>query len=323
MNLIDVTRQFPSEDACLAFLEGQRWPDGVVRCTTCGCAQVSRITRKTPSKNKRTRLYQCLEKTCKQQFSATSGTIYDGSHLPLTKWFAAIALMVDAKKGLSALQMQQHLGIGSYKTAWYLCHRIRKAMTDKNLLPLTGTVEIDETFLGGRAERRFNRAKKPRPAKDIVMGMRERNADGKPGRVRYFHLPDGKQATIQPLIDQHVSGDVSAIYTDAATVYDFSINEDHRGKHAAVNHSVEWIVPGTRIHTNTVESAFSLLKRGLIGSFHRVSVKHLHRYLTEFEYRFNARKVEDRFGLTVREMVTASPMQYKELTADPPAVEFF
>ncbi len=99
MNLIDVTRQFPTEDHCLDFLEKQRWPDGVVRCAVCGCSQVSRITRKTPSKNKRTRIYQCLEKTCKQQFSATSGTIYDGSHLPLVKWFAAISLMVRRQEG--------------------------------------------------------------------------------------------------------------------------------------------------------------------------------------------------------------------------------
>ena len=315
MNLIDVTRQFPSEDACLAFLEGQRWPDGVVRCTTCGCAQVSRITRKTPSKNKRTRLYQCLEKTCKQQFSATSGTIYDGSHLPLTKWFAAIALMVDAKKGLSALQMQQHLGIGSYKTAWYLCHRIRKAMTDRDPLPMSGVVEVDETYIGGNAVRRFRKNPKVRPPKDTVLAIRERSFKGKVGRVRFFHIPDAKRDTIHPIIEANVSPYVRRLITDQSSIYDKPVNAELGRVHRTVNHSQEWIVPGTRTHTNTVESAFSLLKRGLIGSFHRVSVKHLHRYLTEFEYRFNARQAPDRFSLTVREMVTASPMQYKQLTA--------
>ena len=314
MNLSTVTRKFKTEEECLEHLEKTRWPDGV-RCPTCGCDRVCKGTRKPSAKNHRTRFYQCLEPTCKAQFSATNGTIFHRSHIPLSTWFMAITLIMDAKKGMSALQLQGHLGIGSYKTAWYMCHRIRKAMVDSDPAPLDGTVEIDETFLGGTAQRRFSRAKEPKAPKDIVMGIRERNTPGKPGRVRYFHLPDGKQATIQPLLDLHVSGDVTAIYTDAATKYDFSINEDHRGKHAAVNHSIEWIVPGTRIHTNTVESAFSLLKRGLIGSFHRVSVKHLHRYLTEFEYRFNARKAEDRFTMALSAMLHKPHMPFKALTA--------
>jgi ISXO2-like transposase domain/Transposase zinc-ribbon domain len=315
MNLIDVTRQFPTEDHCLAFLENQRWPDGVIRCAVCGCSQVSRITRKTPGKNKRTRIYQCLEKTCKQQFSATSGTIYDGSHLPLVKWFAAISLMVDAKKGLSALQMQQHLGIGSYKTAWYLCHRIRKAMIEANPTPMSGTVEVDETYLGGTAIRKFRKTITVRPPKDTVLAIRERSYQGKVGRVRFFHIPDAKRDTIHPIIQANVAANVRRLITDQSSIYDQPVSQDLAKAHRRVNHSQEWIVPGSRIHTNTVESAFSLLKRGLIGSFHRVSVKHLHRYLTEFEYRFNARKASDRFGMTVREMVIAQPMQYKQLTS--------
>src|SRR5271165_6724746 len=137
MNLIDVIKEFKTEDDALEFLEKMRWPNGV-RCPTCGNDKISKITRKTESKNKRTRLYQCLEKTCKQQFSATSGTIYGDSHLPLTTWFKAIALMVDAKKGMSAVQLQTHLGIGSYKTAWYLCHRVREAMKELFPTKLTG-----------------------------------------------------------------------------------------------------------------------------------------------------------------------------------------
>src|SRR5579863_3530462 len=120
MNLIDVNEKFATDEQCLAYLEGMRWPDGVVRCTVCGGDRVSKITRKTPSKNKRAQIYQCLESTCKQQFSATSGTIFADSHLPLHKWFLAMALVLDAKKGLSAKQLQAHLGIGSYRTAWYM-----------------------------------------------------------------------------------------------------------------------------------------------------------------------------------------------------------
>jgi len=125
-----------------------RWPDGI-RCPTCGCDRISKITRKTASKNKRTRIYQCLEKTCKGQFSATSGTIYGDSHIPLRTWFMAVAFIVDAKKGMSALQLQRHLGLKSYKSAWYLCHRIREAMKDKFPTKLTGQVQIDELFIGG------------------------------------------------------------------------------------------------------------------------------------------------------------------------------
>ena len=314
MNLIDVTRELATEEDCLAFIEKMRWPDGVVRCPTCGNDKISRTTRKTASKNKRTKLYQCLEKTCKQQFSATSGTIFNDSHLPLTKWFMAIAIMMDAKKGMSALQLQQHLGIGSYKTAWYLCHRIRKAMVDGQPTFLTGTVEVDETYIGGRAKRRFGIGK-PKPPKEMVVAMRERDYKGKPGRVRYFHVPNGKKETISGLVEKHVNPSVQRIYTDSAAVYDFSIHPTMKDRHRTVNHSQEWVVPGSRIHTNTVESSFSLLKRGLIGSFHRVSIKHLHRYLTEFEYRFNARKVGDRFSLMVGDMAFAKPMQFKQLTA--------
>jgi len=127
MNLIDVTQRFKSEDDCLAYLESMRWPDGIC-CPVCGRERISKITRKTASKNKRTRIYQCLEEACKQQFSSTSGTIFNDSHLPLTKWFMALALIVDAKKSISANQLKEHLGIGSYRTAWHLAHRIRKAM---------------------------------------------------------------------------------------------------------------------------------------------------------------------------------------------------
>ena len=152
MNLIDVTQQFRTDDDCLAYLESMRWPEGI-RCPVCGCDRVSKITRKAGSKNVRTRIYQCLEATCKQQFSATSGTIFNDSHLPLTKWFLAMALIVDAKKSISANQLKNHLGIGSYRTAWYMAHRIRKAMENHSIEKLTGIVEIDETYVGGRHRR--------------------------------------------------------------------------------------------------------------------------------------------------------------------------
>ncbi len=149
MNLIDVTRTFQTEDDALQFLEQMRWPDGI-RCPTCGCNRISKITRKSASKNKRTRVYQCLEKTCKQQFSPTRGTIFGDSHIPVKTWFMAIAFILDAKKGMSAMQLQRHLGLKSYESAWYLAHRIRKAMESDGGL-LSGVVEIDETYIGGKS----------------------------------------------------------------------------------------------------------------------------------------------------------------------------
>jgi hypothetical protein len=151
MNLMDVNREFRTEESCLEQLEKTRWPDGV-RCPTCGCKDVSKITRTPTAKNKRTRSFQCLEKTCRQQFTATHGTMFYRSHIPLPVWFNAIAFVMDAKKGVSAMQLQRHLGIGSYETAWYMCHRIRKSMVENDPAPLTGTVEMDETYVGGVAK---------------------------------------------------------------------------------------------------------------------------------------------------------------------------
>jgi hypothetical protein len=166
MKLIEVTKAFATEEQCLAYLEASRWPKGV-RCVTCGSKEISRITRKVTKKtdNKRVQLYQCLEPTCKAQFSATTGTIFNGSHLSLDKWYMAIALIVDAKKAMSALQLQRHLKV-NYRTAWYLGHRIREAMDDPDGLKLTGTVEMGETYIGGKQKGH----KRKRLNKDVVLG---------------------------------------------------------------------------------------------------------------------------------------------------------
>lgn len=145
MSVIDVTAEFRTDDDCLAYLETMRWPDGI-RCPVCGGERISRITRKSMSKNKRTRIYQCLERSCKQQFSATAGTIFNDSHLPLTKWFMALALIVDSQKSMSAKELQGSLDIGSYKTAWYMAHRIRRAMENDAQTNLMGAVEADGTY---------------------------------------------------------------------------------------------------------------------------------------------------------------------------------
>ncbi|MGA8530380.1 MAG: IS1595 family transposase [Acidobacteriaceae bacterium] len=315
MNLIDVTRDLGTEEECFSFLEKMRWPEGV-KCVTCGARRVSRITRVSPSKNKRAQVYQCLEPTCKQQFSVTSGTIFHDSRIPLSKWFMAISLVMDAKKGISAKQLQQHLGLGSYQTAWHMAHRIREAMQGTAGDLLKGTVELDETYIGGKTKRRGRpRNEKPKSERfDMVLGMRERQ-----GRVRFVHIQDGKTETIRKAVSANVDPRSAAVYTDSAAVYQFAFHPHLKKRHKMVNHTIEWVVPGTNVHTNTVESAFSLLKRGLIGSFHRVSIKHLHRYLSEFEHRFNERKNGQRFEDVVSRTAQTAPLPYQKLIAEPQA----
>jgi transposase-like protein len=323
MNLMDVTKNLQTEDQCLDRLELRRWPDGI-RCPQCGGAKLSRITRtvdptKTRSEkkqNKRTRLYACLESTCNYRFTPTVGTLFQDSHLPLTKWFAAIALIVDAKKGMSAKQMQRHLGV-SYKAAWYMGHRIRKSMAQGSGITVTplevsprpklaGIVEMDETYVGGKQKGKGVYYGKKQKA--VVIGLRERG-----GELRFVHTSDAKSETIKTVMEQNVSPDVGQIMTDESSVTMWLLRGNP--KHHMIRHKDGHYVEGT-IHTNSIESAFSLLKRGIIGSFHRISHKHLHRYLSEFEYRFNGRKDADLFGATLARMLDTKEMKYSELTAN-------
>jgi hypothetical protein len=285
----------------LAYLEAMRWPNGV-RCTVCGAKEVSRITRKSKTKNVRAQVYQCLEKTCKSQFSATNGTIFHDSHLPLSKWFTAIALLVDAKKGMSALQLSRHLGC-NYRTAWYLAHRIREAMDEPEGLKLTGTVEIDETYIGGKQRGHRRKLKN----KDVVLGIRQRG-----GPLKLVQVRDNKAGTLYEAIAQSVDKGADRIMTDDAKWYDFRLTQFRNVKHSKIRHSAGEYVRGD-VHTNTVESAFSLLKRAVIGTYHQLSIKHLQRYLDEFGYRFNRREDADIFEQTVSRMAGVAPMPYSKL----------
>ncbi|HEV2196152.1 MAG TPA: IS1595 family transposase, partial [Candidatus Acidoferrum sp.] len=226
MKTIDVTRQFSTEDQCLDYLEKSRWPHGVC-CVHCGVLNVSRITREKKGKNQRTRIYQCLEKECGKQFSATSGTIFNDTHLPLIKWFLAIALICEAKKGMSACQLQRHLGV-NYRTAWYLAHRIREAMQDGSGL-LTGVVEADETYLSPKKPRKgFPKPKKQNP--DVVLGMIERG-----GKLRFIPITDAKMASIEPHILKNVSPD-ALLQTDMSFVYSIIGQRKFPGQHRMIDH---------------------------------------------------------------------------------------
>jgi hypothetical protein len=307
MKLIDIHKQFDSNDKCLDYLEGMRWPSGVC-CIACGSVKVSKITRETKGKNKRTRIYQCLEKECKHQFSPTAGTIFHDSHLPLEKWFMAIAIICEAKKGVSACQMQRHLGV-NYRTAWHLCHRIRKAMNEDDLVLDAAAVEVDETYVGSRIKRpRFARPKtKP---DDVVLGMIERG-----GRLKLVPVPDTKARILQPQLERHISERVGTIYSDEHPIYIFALKNKFPGKHRMIQHTQTYALGET--HTNTIENAFSLFKRGLYGSFHRVSKKHLARYCDEFSYRFNRRgNQEQLFADTTKNLLYGQKLTYNGLTAD-------
>jgi hypothetical protein len=310
MKLIDVGKAFATDEQCLAYLEAMRWPKGV-RCPICGEKDAYKITRKSKTKNVRAQLYQCKEKTCQNQFSVTSGTIFHDSHLPLSKWLTAIALMIDAKKGVSALQLQRHLGC-NYRTAWYLAHRIREAMDDPEGLKLTGTVEIDETYIGGKQRGHKSKLKN----KDVVLGIRQRG-----GPLRLVHVADNKAGTLYEAIATHVDKGVEKIMTDDAGAYNFRITQFRKAKHSKIRHSRKEYVKG-EVHTNTVENSFSLLKRAVIGTYHQLSIKHLQRYLDEFSFRFNRREDADMFEQTVGRMAGVKPMPYAKLVEETAFTKF-
>ncbi|HZR58523.1 MAG TPA: IS1595 family transposase [Terriglobales bacterium] len=309
MSIQEIFIQFSTEQQCLEYVEKMRWPDGIVRCPTCGDKNVKRVMRKAESKNKRPWFYLCLNKDCHQQFSPTAGTLFADSHLPLIVWFHAIGLILNAKKGISAKQLQRDLGIGGYKTAWYLNHRIRESMKDLNPEPLGGVVEIDETYVGGKI-RGGKSMREIRKSKKVVMGAVQRG-----GKLRLRHVPDAKIETISGFVKAHLSPDVERVMTDYHSAYPPAFKPDLTDRHERVNHIVGEYVRGD-VTTNSIESAFSLLKRGIIGQFHKLSGKHLHRYLAEFEYRFNHRKDSDVFIQTVKRLCGVEPLRFAALTSD-------
>jgi transposase-like protein len=299
MTLPEVNEMFSTDDRCRELLERLRWPEGVM-CPRCKDTRVSRL--------KEYARYECVG--CEYQFTVTSGTIFHDSHLPLPMWFMAVLLLVEARKGMSALQLKRTLWgqhRGSYKTAWYLCHRIRAAMAKVDRPMLDGTVEMDETYVGGA---RLGKGwKAGQDNKEVVFGIRKRNGD-----LRFFHAADAKAKTARAIIGDNVSEDVEVIVTDESVIYPFALNDEQKAKHRTVKHKAKEYVRGD-IHTNTVESAFSLLKRGIIGTWHRVSAKHLQAYLDEMCFRFDRRDRSDLFVDTLRHMVTADPLTFEKLTA--------
>lgn len=305
MNLLGICKTFATEDQALDYLIKQRWPDGV-RCLACDHRKVYRIATKGKT-GKPCRLFECAD--CGLHFSATTGTLFHDSHLPLQKWFMAMALMAEAKKGISANQVARHLGV-QYKTAWYLCHRIRKAMQEF-VAPLGGTgkvVEIDETYLGGTKRRKGVKAAKD--AKIAILGIAERG-----GRVHMQRISNVQAATLKPILQEKISPDTKQIVTDGHATYTNIIPSIVPvSQHKVVEHKKELEEFG-ELSAKTVEGAFSLFKRGVIGSYHHLSQDHLDSYLQEFCWRFNRRNMQPMmFGTMLRELVTKKPLTYRHLT---------
>jgi transposase-like protein len=303
MTLIDVHTLFSTDEKCRELLKRLRWPNGP-ECLRCKGPAIQLDTEKD--------LLYCVE--CDYQFTVTSGTIFHDTHLPLLKWFVAVYLLCESRKGMSANQIKRTLGI-SYKTAWYLCHRIRAAVKEIDREMLTGTVEVDETFIGGKAK---NMHKKEREKK-----IKGRGASGKTmvlaaiqrgGGVRLRVESQRDRETLHAFIHNQVSVDAERIMTDEWEAYKGCGTENT--KHESVNHGKDEYVRSD-VHTNSAESVFSLFKRSIVGAYHQVSVKHLDRYLDEFNFRFDNRKNPDLFVNTLRYMATADPLTFAALTGKP------
>jgi transposase-like protein len=284
---------FPDEEACAAYLVARRWPQGV-HCPRCGSDHVYALKTMTHK-------WECMEcgVSTSYRFSHIAGTIFENTNKPLKDWYRVVHLMLVSKKGMSALQIYRYLGFGSYKTAWLMCHKIRVALTE-DLDKLGGIVEVDETLVGGEAK---NRHKDKRGGgkgggtgvgdKSIVVGAVRRK-----GNVVARVIANVQSETLSAFVHEAVSNKVSLLCTDAWVGYRRLAEEGYN--HGTVDHRKGQYVVGA-VHTQTIEGFWSLIKRGMVGTFHKVSKKYLPLYVAEFQFRYNNRLNADIFGAAIKE----------------------
>jgi transposase-like protein len=296
---------FNDLDKAREALEAVRWPNGTT-CPHCGNADQERIAKVEGTKRShRPGLYYCNE--CKGQFTVTVGTVFERSKIPLTKWWLAVHLLGSSKKGMSSHQLHRMLGV-TYKTAWFMSHRIREAMKDLNPGPMGGSgkiVEADETYFGRRETPIPSKQRRGRPYikrktpfdKRSVVALVERG-----GKCRMFHLNHATAANVREVLVRNVKRD-SALQTDESNLY-VSVGQEF-ASHETVKHTANEYVryeDGYTVHTNTVENVFSVFKRGMKGIYQHCGEAHLHRYLAEFDFRYNRRSA---LGVSDAERVSA------------------
>ena len=290
-SLLSLYERFPDEQSCREYLEIQRW-NGKPICPHCEHDRVYRF--------KDGRLFKCA--SCRKQFTVRVGTIFEESPISLKKWFLAMYLITAHKKGISSLQLSRDIKV-TQKTAWFMLHRIRYATTRKEFTEdLQGIVEADETYIGGKRKR--GQKGRSRDKKTPVFGLVERK-----GQARLFPVDSVDAFTLMHFIRKNVDSR-AVIMTDDFPTYRKLGREF---EHLVINHSEGWYAKGV-VHTQTIEGLWSLLKRGIVGIYHFVSSKHLHRYCDEFAYRYNTRDISDpeRFSFTLAQC--RGRLQYKQLT---------
>ncbi len=299
-NILDVVKHFPDETACRNFLAESRWGKTPV-CVHCGSSR--KIYKVSGGK-----LLKCAD--CRKQFSVRVGTIFEDSALPLQTWFMAIYLLTAHKKGISSVQLGKDIGV-TQKTAWFMLHRIRFAVRTKSFeKPLDGTIEADETFIGGKEKNKhFDKRTKETQGRSLetksaVFGIRQR--EGVVIAQRVYRVDS---ANLFPILIKQVSPDANVI-TDEMSAYR-KLNK-HFKNHSQIDHGRKEYVRGN-IHTNSIESFWAILKRGIFGIYHQVSKKHLDKYVDEFEFRFNSKHIHDteRFSLMLKNC--SGRLMYKNL----------
>jgi len=297
LNLVELAQHFSDEDKAREYIERLRWPDGPI-CPHCGL--IDNAYRLAPKESKKGQHVRPGVWKCgggRQQFTVTVGTIFEDSKIPLSKWLLAYHLLCSSKKGMSAHQLHRMLKV-TYRSAWFMAHRIRYTMTQEPLSSkLTGVIEIDETFIGGKPRGRISHATKPgqRPQdryahyakKAPVVSVLQRD-----GRVQSRYVERVTAENLRPIVEQMVAEDAH-VMTDSSSVLKGALTTR---KHDQVNHSADEYVRyenGVCITTNSIEGFFATLKRGINGVYHHVGKQHLHRYLSEFDFRYNSRKEKD------------------------------